>query len=133
MVARACDYVPLSERDDARLGIRQARPPHRSHLGRNQYPRSRGRAENRRFDGGFAPPLFLVPEKLRAEILAERPRDVPYLLWAIAELEMMDGTLRLACENPGIDEKLEQIFQLTIRATSKSNYAPVRKMFQRVC
>jgi hypothetical protein len=82
--------------------------------------------------GGYAPPLFLPTEGLRQRLLEEHPKDREYL-WAVPEWQEDAGVVTLACKNPTLDEKLHLVFQLTIVRASRTNYGPVRKMFQRVC
>jgi hypothetical protein len=83
--------------------------------------------------GGFAPPLILVPETTRRRLFTEKSKpNALYNLWSIAELESFPDAVKVAIDNPALDEKLNLIFQLTIQGR-RSNYAPVRRMFQRVC
>jgi hypothetical protein len=82
---------------------------------------------------GFAPPLFLPTEDLRRRLLEQHPRDATWYLWAVAEWDNDPDVVALACKNSTLDEKLHLIFQLTITQPSRTNYGPVRKMFQRVC
>jgi hypothetical protein len=82
---------------------------------------------------GFAPPLFLPSESLRSRLLTEHPKDAAWYLWAVPEWEEDAGVVTLARKHPALDEKLHQIFQLTVVQASPTNYGPVRKMFQRVC
>ncbi len=82
--------------------------------------------------GGLAPPMFLPPAALRQRMLAAHANDPAYL-WLVPEWQDAPGVVSLACKNAALDEKLQLIFLLTVAQPSKSNYGPVRKMFQRVC
>jgi hypothetical protein len=82
---------------------------------------------------GYAPPLFLPTEALRRRVLEQRPREAASYLWAAVEWEGDPDVVSLHCNNTALDEKLHLIFQLTITQPSRTNYGPVRKMFQRVC
>jgi hypothetical protein len=66
-------------------------------------------------------------------LLKEHPKDAACYLWAVPEWDNDPGVLTLARKHPALDEKLHQIFQLTVVQPSQPNYGPVRKMFQRVC
>jgi hypothetical protein len=82
---------------------------------------------------GYAPPLFLPTEKLRRRVLEQCPREAASYLWAAVEWESDPDVVLLHCKNAALDEKLHLIFQLTITRPARTNYGPVRKMFQRVC